>query len=72
VARRLAGRCTTIAPAAICRRLDPIYSAPHLPQGAPTSPCIANLLAWSLDLRLHGLARAAGATYSRYAIDWGG
>lgn len=69
VARRLAGLCTTITPAAICRRLDPVYSAPHLPQGAPTSPALANLLAWRLDVRLHGLARAADANFSRYADD---
>lgn len=45
------------------------YRGPHLPQGAPTSPTLANLLAWTLDRRLHGLARAAGANYTRYADD---
>lgn len=38
-------------------------------KGAPTSPALANLLAWTLDRRLHGLARAAGANYTRYADD---
>lgn len=41
----------------------------HLPQGAPTSPALANLAAFGLDLRLEGLAHALGARYSRYADD---
>jgi RNA-directed DNA polymerase len=41
----------------------------HLPQGAPTSPALANLCAFRLDLRLEGLAYAMGATYTRYADD---
>lgn len=41
----------------------------HLPQGAPTSPALANLSCYSLDLRLAGLARSFGATYTRYADD---
>ena len=41
----------------------------HLPQGAPTSPALANLSAYSLDVRLSGLARSFGARYSRYADD---
>ena len=41
----------------------------HLPQGAPTSPALANLCAFGLDLRLEGLAHALGARYSRYADD---
>jgi len=41
----------------------------HLPQGAPTSPALANLAATRLDRRLAGLARAADATYTRYADD---
>ncbi len=43
--------------------------AAHLPQGAPTSPALANLCAFGLDLRLEGLAWVFGATYSRYADD---
>jgi len=45
------------------------YLAPHLPQGAPTSPALANLCCWRLDRRLAGLARAFDANYSRYADD---
>lgn len=41
----------------------------HLPQGAPTSPALANLCAFGLDLRLEGLAHVLGARYSRYADD---
>ena len=41
----------------------------HLPQGAPTSPALANLAAFGLDRRLPGYASAAGLTYSRYADD---
>jgi hypothetical protein len=44
-------------------------AAPHLPQGAPTSPLLANLCAFSLDRRMAGLAAAFGATYTRYADD---
>ncbi len=40
-----------------------------LPQGAPTSPVISNLIANILDMRLVKLARSHGCSYSRYADD---
>lgn len=40
-----------------------------LPQGAPTSPLLANLACRSLDGELMNLARRHRATYSRYADD---
>jgi RNA-directed DNA polymerase len=46
-----------------------LYANPHLPQGAPTSPALSNLCAFNLDVRLHGLAQAMGAVYTRYADD---
>ena len=46
-----------------------LYLPAHLPQGAPTSPAIANILAYRLDARLAGLATAAKVHYTRYADD---
>ncbi len=45
------------------------YRELHLPQGAPTSPALANLSAWALDVRLSGLAKKFNVTYTRYADD---
>jgi hypothetical protein len=84
VARVLAGLCTTALPPArfaSCPRPDNAAALPryqrlrrsalgqHLPQGAPTSPALANLCALGLDRRLSGAAAAAGLEYSRYADD---
>ena len=47
-----------------------LYGSRHLPQGAATSPAIANLCAHRLDLRMSGLARHVGGVhYTRYADD---
>lgn len=41
----------------------------RLPQGAPTSPYLSNLVVRQLDKRLQGLAHKYGFTYTRYADD---
>ncbi len=84
VSRTLLGLCTHRTPGAVLAqaptavtdaerherfRLRQRLAAWHLPQGAPTSPALANLCAYALDLRLAALARSLGATYSRYADD---
>jgi len=40
-----------------------------LPQGAPTSPRLSNLVNYQMDARLAGLANSLGAVYTRYADD---
>lgn len=40
-----------------------------LPQGAPTSPTISNIIAKNLDRKLTGVAKRFGCTYTRYADD---
>lgn len=81
VAYSITGLCTTVIPRKVWqavrvpedfarhRRLGQLLAVPHLPQGAPTSPALANLVAFSLDRRLAGLARAFDARYTRYVDD---
>ena len=40
-----------------------------LPQGAPSSPAITNIICRGLDTRLNGLAKSLGFIYTRYADD---
>jgi RNA-directed DNA polymerase len=40
-----------------------------LPQGSPCSPMLANLSAWTLDLRIQGYVGRRGINYTRYADD---
>ncbi len=47
----------------------PRLRVPHLAQGAPTSPALANLVAYGLDVRLSAFAASIGACYGRYADD---
>jgi RNA-directed DNA polymerase len=47
-----------------------VASGPRvLPQGAPTSPAISNILSCRMDRRLRGTAAKLGYTYTRYADD---
>jgi RNA-directed DNA polymerase len=46
-----------------------VCSANKLPQGAPTSPIISNMVAHQLDRRLQGYAESNRCTYTRYVDD---
>jgi len=75
VARLLTALCTNGVPMSVARRGAASWTeakclqVPHLPQGAPTSPALANLCALHLDLRLDALATTLEGAYSRYADD---
>jgi retron-type reverse transcriptase len=81
IADLLGGLCTNAAPGDLWaqltsdisgdvrREMRSLYGRPHLPQGAPTSPTLANLCAYRMDCRLTGLAHAVNADYTRYADD---
>ena len=84
VARLLTGLTTNALPVVVWAAVPPApvaeliqarfwlgrqLATPHLPQGAPTSPALANLAAFRLDRRLTGLSRRFGFVYSRYADD---
>ncbi len=84
-ARVLTGFCTNQVPFRVLEARDPAkydfeqprpdwltrkrFQSPHLPQGAPTSPALANLCAFNLDLRLQAAAESLDARYTRYADD---
>ncbi|MBX3185465.1 MAG: RNA-directed DNA polymerase [Labilithrix sp.] len=63
------GRDATHDDVARLRRAEMRARTRHLPQGAPTSPALANLCARGLDVRLTALATKLGAVYTRYADD---
>jgi hypothetical protein len=79
VARTLTGLCSTTTPhetldakpstVGVDHELRRRYASVHIPQGAPTSPALANLSARRLDCRLTGLASRFEAHYTRYADD---
>ncbi len=85
VAWALALLCTNVSPSsrgaivldryapaaeiAALRRAEMLARTRHLPQGAPTSPALANLCAYELDVRLAALATSLDLTYTRYADD---
>jgi RNA-directed DNA polymerase len=57
-------------PDEVCKQLTNLCTlSDGLPQGAPTSPVLANLACRELDVRLSELSANMGIKYSRYADD---
>ena len=83
VAAHLVGLLTTAAPVDVLSappgvgmsevdarsRLVRRLAQAHVPQGAPSSPAVANAAAYRLDRRLTAYADTLGARYTRYADD---
>ena len=65
----LLGQATSgSGPGTLDRVLDLVF-APASAAGGTNVPALANLMTYRLDCRLSGLARSAGAVYTRYADD---
>ena len=77
VSKLLTGLCTNSVPDSVLQNevekkpanTIRLFRSPHLPQGSPTSPALANLIAFRLDCRLSGLAKTWDVNYTRYADD---
>jgi hypothetical protein len=84
VAELVTGLCTTAVPVRVWSaaprptdpraivahvRLGELLRAPHIPQGAPTSPALANAVSYGLDRRLAALVARFGGRYTRYVDD---
>lgn len=76
IAQLLTGLCTNQVPHDVLADNSHLswqerkqYSTPHLPQGAPVSPALANLSAFKLDVRLDALMQKMTGSYTRYADD---
>ena len=65
IADCLGGICTNAVPRDVWNNRQPEVRTLY----ARTSPALANLMAYHLDCRLFGLAKSAGAVYTRYADD---
>jgi RNA-directed DNA polymerase len=76
----MARLCTRVTPKRMGKRWNNIIRNEYvgryaydkmgsLPQGAPTSPALSNLVCIALDTELEALADSQGVTYSRYADD---
>jgi RNA-directed DNA polymerase len=64
--KRVAGTLARLC----CYTPSPVlWSAAIMPQGAPTSPALSNLVCRRLDARLTGLAQRNKGVYTRYADD---
>lgn len=76
VADLLGGICTNATPRDVWNDLglpvdqpglndaQRLYARPHLPQGAPSSPALANISFYRVDCRLSALAKSASANYT--------